>query len=457
MIPMRLWVLVVGALLVVVGVVLSQREPTADAVPARDSTREGAAAGPSVVLVLVDQLRKDTFEAEASRLNALASKGLVFDQMRSSAPWTYPSVISLMSGLYPQQHGAGGNEQGDMLSTFAEDLPLLPALLRSQGWSTAAFVTNPFLHTWNPFHRGFDTFDVSFINSQGNRRGHGDVVWTKDMFADTVNGKVVEHFDNTPYERSEFTYIHYIDVHGPWERAPFWSIINTLFRDRYEASVRYMDDRIVEIYEYFLRRYDSDVLFIITSDHGRALRDDEEVGLGSAWRSSKNTVHDFNLRIPFAVLPSKRLEFRGAVEEPTSHIDVVPTLMAWLDLPLDYEGPGKNLYPAIRRSVGGHAADVPPRGIYSRMSAFGFHSDAIYAAGTKVIRHFEPGTHVVKGIHGYDVERDPRELNPLESLPPGAQSALDAAASVHGLEYESHFDTVGEELKDQLKALGYLE
>ena len=63
---------------------------------------------PNVVVVLIDQLRKDSSDRHLTRVNALAERGVVFDEMRAVAPWTYPSVISLLSGLYPQQHGGGG-------------------------------------------------------------------------------------------------------------------------------------------------------------------------------------------------------------------------------------------------------------------------------------------------------------------------------------------------------------
>src|SRR5262245_11029500 len=75
---------------------------------------------PSVVLVLVDQLRADSAERWLSETRALAERGVRFEAMRSVAPWTYPSVISLLSGLYPQQHGADGNQDGGLLSTFAD-------------------------------------------------------------------------------------------------------------------------------------------------------------------------------------------------------------------------------------------------------------------------------------------------------------------------------------------------
>src|SRR5881628_2056638 len=95
---------------------------------------------PSVVLVLVDQLRKDSADRWLTETRARAQQGVSFEALRSVAPWTYPSVISLLSGLYPQQHGADGHLLLDVLTTFDRRVPLLHRVLKRAGFRTAAFV-----------------------------------------------------------------------------------------------------------------------------------------------------------------------------------------------------------------------------------------------------------------------------------------------------------------------------
>jgi len=192
---------------------------------------------PHVVCILVDQLRKDAADRWLERIGPIASRGVIFEQMRSVAPWTYPSVISMLSGLYPQQHGADGHMFKNVLATFERRVPLLQKTLRADGYETAAFITNPFLHTWNHFRMGFDHFDAHFIGSQGNIRGRGDLVWKPGtMFADSVNQAVTSHFSGRRCRSREFTYVHYIDVHGPWQGAPF--------KHRYKDAVSFIDQRI---------------------------------------------------------------------------------------------------------------------------------------------------------------------------------------------------------------------
>ena len=371
-----------------------------------------------VVLVLVDQLRKDAADRWLDRVNDLAAEGIVFDNARSVAPWTYPSVISLMSGLYPQQHGADGSLDSNVLSTFSEEVPLLQQALQRASWRTAAFVTNPFLQDWNPFHRGFDHFDASFVNSQGNRRGLAELVWRPEtMFADTVNRAVKDHYRDLPLQASEFTYVHYIDVHGPWEGAPF--------SGKYKNAVRWVDERIVELYRFFDRRYRGRMLFLVTSDHGRALGDDERLGHGPPWRKNKASLHDFNLLVPLLILPGEPIARPRRISAAVSNVDVAPTLLDWLGLEPELPLPGRSLLPAIRGT-----GDLADRPLYSRMSAFGTLNDAMVLGERKYMRFFDPATGNELQRRVFDLAADPDETASLgisvlrrrSHHPPGPES-----------------------------------
>jgi arylsulfatase A-like enzyme len=397
------------------------------------------------VLVLVDQLRKDAADRWAGRLGALAARGIAFEDMQSVAPWTYPAVVSLLSGLYPQQHGADAERFERVLTTFSREVPLLPALLRRHGWRTAAFVTNPFLHTWNPLHEAFDHYDVHFIRTEGNRVGMPKAVWTGEMFADSVNRSIRAHFDATPLAAPEFTYVHYIDVHGPWDAAPF--------APDYEAAVRFVDARVAEIYEYFLGRYAGNLIFAVTSDHGRAFGDDERVGPARPERKSKRSLHAFNLHVPFWILPSDLVREARVVDAPSSLVDVVPTLAAWLDLPLPWASPGVSLLPALR----GEPSGAAERAVYARISGFRWLSDCIVYGRRKYLRVFDPESGELVESAVFDLARDPRELAPLAGDFGAAAPLLESAAGDHGLAFAARVEELDAETRARLEALGYLQ
>ena len=99
---------------------------------------------PNLVFVLVDTLRADAVGDGAQQagnmpaLSALARRGTLAVQASSNAPWTPPSVASMLTGLAPSVHGCRGEEGGFNVpagrTTFAE------ALSRAHGYETVAFL-----------------------------------------------------------------------------------------------------------------------------------------------------------------------------------------------------------------------------------------------------------------------------------------------------------------------------
>ncbi len=405
--------------------------------------------GPNVVIVLVDQLRFDAAEMWMPKTRALAEKGVRFEQMRSVAPWTYPSVISMFSGLYPQQHGADGDMGGKTMTTFSEGVPLLPRFLREAGYYTAGFVTNPFLHEWNPFYRSFDEYQANeFINSQENLRGLGAHVWKDTMWANTVNPAVLKHFGERTYEEPEFTYVHYIDVHGRKAGAERWD--GAPFEGSYEASCRYIDERIAELYEFFHARYGGDLVFLVTSDHGEDFGDDEDVGAGRRFRQKKSTVHDFNLRIPCYILPGNDVP-ASVLQGPSGNLDITPTLLEWVGLQRPSVLSGVSLYGALQ----GQPYDGEARALYAKMSYNGRHNDCMVLGGKKYLRHFDPKSGKVAVRRSFDLGSDPREIQNLGSNFGPQEGQLEKAASDRGYALPAIFEDRKKELLQALNGLGY--
>ena len=70
---------------------------------------------PSIVLVSVDTLRREHlpcygyFRSTMPRLDAFARESLVFEQALATMASTLPSHLSMLTGLYPHQHGMTSN------------------------------------------------------------------------------------------------------------------------------------------------------------------------------------------------------------------------------------------------------------------------------------------------------------------------------------------------------------
>src|SRR5213592_2165148 len=83
----------------------------------------------NLLLITIDTLRADHLGVYGSRagatpvLDALASRGVRFDQVQTAAPLTAPSHATILTGQYPPSHGVRGN----VVFTLGATYPTLAA------------------------------------------------------------------------------------------------------------------------------------------------------------------------------------------------------------------------------------------------------------------------------------------------------------------------------------------
>ena len=138
--------------------------PEHDALEGVDVAEHGRGAGeetPNILFILVDTLRRDHLtpygygrDTTPEIARWLAAPGAVLEDAYSQAPWTLPSVVSLLTGRSP------GEMLGEELASYGipEKVPTLAERLESLGYETGGFVANPTLHAGAGFERGFQTF-----------------------------------------------------------------------------------------------------------------------------------------------------------------------------------------------------------------------------------------------------------------------------------------------------------
>jgi arylsulfatase A-like enzyme len=161
------------------------------------------------VLVVVDTLRADAFrdappgkpaspKARMRFLGSLAARGTWFADAIAAAPWTMPSIASLLTGLIPSRHGADDLRNAPVLAprtiTFAE------VLSRAYGYQTAAFVDGPWFGSGDGLLQGFQRVSNGFC-FQG----------TEPM----LEAWVRERDRTKPF----FLLLHTLEVHEPYGAA----------------------------------------------------------------------------------------------------------------------------------------------------------------------------------------------------------------------------------------------
>lgn len=125
------------------------------------SWQRPTARRPNLVLIVQDTQRADRlgcygYERDTSpALDALAARGLLFEEAHATSSWTWPATASILTGELPERHGVTSNESCYLFDgerTIAERL-------REQGYLTAAFTCNPLIVSQQNFDQGFDAFD----------------------------------------------------------------------------------------------------------------------------------------------------------------------------------------------------------------------------------------------------------------------------------------------------------
>jgi len=126
----------------------------------RYGARPWAEERSDVLLYLADTFRSDNMELYGGthgvtpNLDRLARESVAFRRAWAPSPWTLPSQSSMMTGLYPHQHGATRTTEA-----LADGAATLAERLREAGFRTAAVTDATFLSRHFGLDQGFEWFD----------------------------------------------------------------------------------------------------------------------------------------------------------------------------------------------------------------------------------------------------------------------------------------------------------
>lgn len=318
----------------------------------RARTVESIASAPpfaraNVLLYVIDTLRADALDwssgpdGPSPNLARFAEHAIVFDRAVAQSSWTRPSIASVLTGLHPPSHGVLS-----LTDRLGPQARLLSETLRDAGYDTAAFVTNANVSPPFGFTRGFTTYRYLSEDPRS------DSVYVP---ARVLHDTVLEWLD-TPRSQPFFLWVHASDPHAPYRpsqefRGRFVPATppstldadNPLRRLRHHTTAPSADDLQyvhalynaevaqldAELGRFFAalgeRRLLDDTIVILLADHGEEFYDHERFEHG-------NSLYQELVHVPLLVrLPS------GASGRNTilaQHVDVVPTVLSLLGLPV---------------------------------------------------------------------------------------------------------------------------
>lgn len=153
---------------------------------------------PNIVFFMTDQLRRDALGCygnticQTPHLDRLAAEGTRFDQAYTVAPVCSPARASLLTGLYPHNHGVMVNTHiaPAFSPGLSPQLPTFGTLLNDAGY-VLDYVGKWHVHqTLTPHDFGFDRAEGGSLGFEGTTRlkGKVEVVPGSEINVDFANG-----------------------------------------------------------------------------------------------------------------------------------------------------------------------------------------------------------------------------------------------------------------------------
>jgi len=168
--------------------------------PSGSPSRSDGTSRQNVVLICLDTVRADALAPWAKGAPAMPETSAwlrtatVFRDAHAPAPWTAPSVTSLLTGLLPSNHGV--RELSDA-TELAAAIPTLAEILTAAGVRCAAFTGGGWVRASNGSLQGFPVVGERFSFAGG-----GDLL--------------VRNHRNMPPGAANFLFLHTYEAHDPY-------------------------------------------------------------------------------------------------------------------------------------------------------------------------------------------------------------------------------------------------
>jgi arylsulfatase A-like enzyme len=463
-----------------------------DAEPTAQVDRVRPDGAPQHVLLLaVDTLRPDLLSfyggnaVETPAMNRLAGDSVVFTDAVATAPWTLPTMASIMTGVSPFVHGAD-NAHDKLPATF----DTLAERLQEKGYATGAIGYNPNLLESSQFTQGFQSYEF-FPNATFAEHSLGASIlalvfpdyWKGHATTTELTTSAIDWY-RQHQEASSFLWLHYFDPHTPYSPPPRYQpegqapvgldsnfdgpdIRQALLgytgrteeerrwiKDLYLGEVRYVDDEIERLLTELdnLGLYD-DMLIVFVSDHGEEFWDHRLLEHG-------RTLYREMLNVVLAV------KLPGATA--TDHVDTLvateclaPTILDLCNIEYDAaKMTSQSLVPFWDEKAGA----FEERPVISTAPLYFENRDAVTTPTMKYIYSYLTGVEEL-----YDRSFDPNELHSIADVADDEIAAMQEIMTTHKNEARALRETfgLGEDddenttldptTEESLRALGYVD
>jgi arylsulfatase A-like enzyme len=361
------------------GFALQSARSDATTIASVSATAPGeTAARPNILLITMDTTRRDHLgpygyhDARTPHLDAFARQSVVFEDAVTSAPLTGPSHTTMLTGLYPADHGVEDN--GVLLPP---DTPTIADTLRAAGYRTAAFLSGWTLkdravglaphfdyyddefNCWRLVPDVLDSLAAQHFGLLAVERLTGYRFLHRERLGETTTKRALAWLSR-PSDRPFFALVHYFDAHGPhmtplpddihrvrapafdYSRSPARSSRSSAIRRGSPKPIRGYDDEIAYVDAQvgsLLEQLDAigaakNTVVIVTADHGESLTEHGE------YFGHGEFLYETTIRVPLMI---RFPDGRAAGTRPSEQVglvDLAPTIaeIASTGTEGDYDG-----------------------------------------------------------------------------------------------------------------------
>ncbi|MBN2135524.1 MAG: sulfatase [Acidobacteria bacterium] len=301
-----------------------------------------------VILISIDTLKPDHLSLfgykrpTSPNLDKLAEGGVVFMNAVSSATWTLPGHISILSGLYPSEAGYRQIRlDSDMqmwqshrqYSRLAPEVNTLAERMKAAGYSTFAYTGGGLVDPKFDFDQGFEGYSWKGLDHRDAKMEIDDtILWLRNN-----------------QNRKFFLFFHTYEVHDPYTRRYFTDYkrgdSTGEIIANYDSGIQYADEHLGRFFDELKRLgLDEKSLIIVTSDHGENFDKDfirKEAG------SHGRSLYDTELKVPI-IIKAPGLLTGQKINNQVRTVDILPTVLDYLGIEYEPDIRGASLLPIIR-------------------------------------------------------------------------------------------------------------
>ncbi|HET9953400.1 MAG TPA: sulfatase [Polyangiaceae bacterium] len=310
----------------------SARPPT-DSAPSNPPPGTGEPL--NVILLTIDSLRADMPWTGYSRpiapfLTQLAERSAVYTRAYSASSYTAKSVATFLSGRYPSTL----YRDGFFFAKYSNANKFMAEILSERGVRTIGFHGHLYFGRGKGLEQGFAEWHlvpgITF-----------DAQTDKHVTSEKMTELGIQLLKNPANTAGQFfAWAHYMDPHDEYNKHAESPDFGRKGRDRYDSEVWYTDHWVSKLIAYAEQQpWWKRTVLIVSADHGEAFGEHDMY------------KHAFELwevltHVPLLVTgPGVRAR---RIDERRSHIDLAPTILDLMGVPVPPDMQGESLVPELR-------------------------------------------------------------------------------------------------------------